>query len=128
MTERYTVDDLKRCLDSGYYRKKLLLLRNGEFVGLFRIDLKNRKLKLWKTILDKPYGWNNEFKINESGEYGIFGGIDGLVHCNELHLIPINCKVSKKEDCLKLDQCLGGHYREVYRRLADAFPTGGNHD
>jgi len=117
----YTKADMEKRLASSEV-KRVLLLRNGGFVGLYRYDKASSYLRLWKSINKDLYGKRTAFRVSSRGAFWGYGGTNGvsaLVERNELHFIPVACRVAGKSNCDKLDALLGGCHSEVQERLRD---------
>lgn len=101
---------------------KLVIVRNGHFVGLFRED--GEVLRLWRTIIS-GYGYQNIIKKEEPVQtYGAGGylGLSGVWYCNEAYYIPKQYKVHNKAHMNFLASLLGGTYEEVNGRICNATP------
>ncbi len=126
LAEKYTRLDFEKALSGGDYHR-LVLLRSGCFVGLYRYTYERSRhcLRLWKAINDEDYGRSSWFSVRHHGSFWGRGGGAGpgvLVECNELHFVPNACRVTSPEDCAKLNKALGGCYSEVRSRIEQSFP------
>ena len=112
----YTIEMFENDLQKN---KKLLLIRNGEFVGLYRYE--NKSLFIHKRLNKKSYGFKEIIKMKDSGSYFGYGGSireSSLINVNEAHFIPKGFDFRKKKDFKYLDDCLGGSHSQVSDRLA----------
>ncbi len=87
----------------------VLLVRSGDFVGLYRQT--PYYLRLWRCIENKPYG-----------KEPCIPRIDGEWYCNEYHQIPQEYDLRDKEHLRLLASLLGGSYFQVHQRILDARP------
>lgn len=87
---------------------KVILLRNGAFVGLYRPTvglLGAKQWKLWRAINREWYGRDS-----------LIGEKDGEPYCNEWYHIPTEIRLTHK-NLEALDQMLGAGKHEVERRI-----------
>ena len=101
---------------------KVRIMRNGDFVGLYRPvsqALGARGWQLWRTVIDEQYGKKTYIEEEK-----------GRPYCNENHAIP-SCIKLTRENLSALDGALGaGECRtpERIRAIASAIdPTWDNH-
>jgi hypothetical protein len=102
---------------------RVVIVRNGEFVGLYRTA--GEKMKLWRSINKKQYDKKSFIEKNKKPEeWGSGGhlGISGLWYCNELHTIPRKYNVHKKSHLKYLEGLLGGSFSEVKERINKGNP------
>ena len=120
----YTRDLFEDALNKN---KDRIIVRNGEFVGLFKYLPESKKIILTKKINNHSYGFKDELIVHQSGKYWGSGGSNGISavvsDCNESHLIPKGYDLRKKEHLNILNKCLGGCYNQVHERIIQANPN-----
>lgn len=112
----YTITDF----ESSIKKNQRLIVRNGEFVGVYRYDTQSQAIYLTKPILDKQYGKRTMFNVKKEGEFWGCGGGNyesALIDANEAHLIPMYYDLRKKSHLQILDKCLGSCHEEVAKRI-----------
>lgn len=122
--EQYTRDLFEKQLLKN---KNRIIIRNGEFVGLFRYLQEQKIAVLTKRLNNHKYGFKSELKVRHSGEYWGNGGANGISavisDCNEAHLIPMGYDLRKKEHLEILIKCLGSCNSQVCDRIKQANPN-----
>lgn len=109
-----------------YYHPGIYIARNGEFVGLYGIDL-NKNLDLLAPIINEPYGRKSiirrktdekllEWRRDTWNEW----------HCNEAYPIPLKYDIFNASHLLYLDKQLGYGCAETMTRIDNGEPPVGN--
>jgi hypothetical protein len=122
MGRQYTIDDFRNALKKGSGR---VLVRSGDFVGMYRYVQASNMLVLTKAIVDMPYGKRSQYTLKASGDCWDRQE-STLISSNEAHIIPKGIDLRRKENLLALDACLGSQHSVVSQRikkLAISEPT-----
>lgn len=111
------MDKQLRAFNTTRKYKNVLLVRNGDYVGLYRVA--GDMLKIWRDVNKETYG-RCSIEINKKPRY------PGLAYkwaCNECHLIPSKYNLNNINHLKVLDDCLGGAHERVMEKINTAIDT-----
>ena len=109
--------------------KNRILIRNGEFVGLYKYLPERSIVVLTKSLNNRLYGFQAAFRVSNEGNYWGTGGVNGLpalIECNEAHLIPFGYDLRRNNHLEILNKSLGGCYSRVFDRIENRNPNPEN--
>lgn len=123
--DKYLISDMEEKFKHKSFKTDILLIRNGQHVGIYKYLKSKRQFILTKSIVNHDYGKRTIFEVSLSGDYWGSGGTNGvsaIIQANEAHFIPSGFDLRDKNHLEKLNKCLGGCYSEVYERLQKSNP------